>query len=255
MVMGEISIDRVTVPRGRRPLDADTVKSLAKSMAEIGLKYPISVRRADGDLVLVAGRHRLAAAIKLGWKKIKADIEGGDEIDARIWEAAENVIRNDLSAHDRNVATKDLLAALEEKHAQMSKVSDDAKASSQKQGGLRNKKVAARSKALDEAAAMTGKSKHTLRTEAALANLTPEARKAITEAGLDGDKFAQATIARAGKSAEVQLEKLKAITSKPAPAISANPLYMEWIRAKAPTRRAFVLHVADQIREILAENE
>lgn len=254
--MGEISVDRVTVPRGRRPLDSDTVKSLAKSMAEIGLKYPISVRRADGDLVLVAGRHRLAAAIKLGWKKIKADIEGGDEIDARIWEAAENVIRNDLSAHDRNVATKDLLAALEEKHARSAKEvkGANAPATSKGQGkGGGNPKMKARAKALDEAAAMTGKSKETLRTEAALANLTPEARKAITEAGLDNDKFAQATIARAGKSADVQLEKLKAITSKPAPSIAANPLYMEWIRARQPTRVAFVKHVADQIRGILDE--
>jgi ParB family chromosome partitioning protein len=250
----DISIERIVVPKGRRPINPATVKNLAESFAEIGIKYPISIRRVGTQLILVAGRHRLAAAKKLGWKKIKGELEGGDELESRIWEIAENLCRADFAtAGERHQATADLLAVLEEKHlaaAAQDKACAGGKppAQKEKRGGLRNPKVAARSKALDEAARMTGKSKDTLKKEAAMSRLTPQAASAATAAGISDS--AKATVARAGDTAEAQLAKLATITAVE-DRMMDNPLMQAWSRASKPVRLQFVNYVANSLREML----
>jgi ParB-like chromosome segregation protein Spo0J len=94
-----------------RALREDAVAPLMESMARVGLRTPITVRieeerpDADGVLcgdvpVLVAGRHRLEAAIRLGWDTIQA-IEIVDAVEARLWEISENLHRAELSAVER----------------------------------------------------------------------------------------------------------------------------------------------------------
>src|SRR5262245_12430349 len=65
------------VEDGLRELDDKTVTDLAESIDEVGLMHLPTVyikKRKDDDgdeeYYLVAGRHRLAAAKKLGWKDI-----------------------------------------------------------------------------------------------------------------------------------------------------------------------------------------
>lgn len=102
----------IEIGERHRALSNDAVKRLAESMADIGLRHPISVRiveemMVDGHLtagvpVLVAGAHRLAAAKLLGWDKIDCIEVEGDEIAAELWEIAENLHRLDLTKEQRD---------------------------------------------------------------------------------------------------------------------------------------------------------
>jgi len=105
--------DDVTVWGNRkRDIDPAAVDRIAASMADIGLRQPITVRvldelEIDGEIlcgapVLVTGAHRLAAAKKLGWQAIDCIEIEGDEIDAELWEISENLHRLDLSKEQRD---------------------------------------------------------------------------------------------------------------------------------------------------------
>lgn len=205
----------------------------------------LSLRRQGPDLILVAGRHRLAAAKKLGWKKIKAELEEGTPLESRIWEATENVCRAELSAEERQQATKDLVAALEEKHKEVSagKPADTSlpRTHPTKSTGVGRGKGGGtskvRAKALEEAEQLTGKSVGTLKNEIALANLTREARQAAKEIGLTDSQ--QATVARAGNDPQVQLAKIAEIKAAEKP-ITANPIFQAWMHASKNQRLQFV---------------
>lgn len=102
----------IEVAARHRALCNDAVERLAKSMADIGLRQPITVRvvdemEVDGELtagvpVLVAGAHRLAAAKQLGWDKIDCIEVADDPVEAELWEIAENLHRLDLSKEQRD---------------------------------------------------------------------------------------------------------------------------------------------------------
>lgn len=90
-----------------RPTDPARVEALAASLNEVGQQQPIVVRpRADGanGLSLVAGAHRLAAAVLLGWTEIAAIWVNPSEAEARLIEIDENLIRNELSEIDRAIS-------------------------------------------------------------------------------------------------------------------------------------------------------
>ena len=79
-------------PRELNPVD---VAAKAESMATIGLKTPITVRKVDGQIELVAGEERFAAAKLLGWKEIDAAFFKGGRTPARIWHHLENLDHSD----------------------------------------------------------------------------------------------------------------------------------------------------------------
>lgn len=90
-----------------RPTDQARVEALAASLNEVGQQQPIVVRpRSDGanGLTLVAGAHRLAAAVLLGWTEIAAIWVNPSEAEARLIEIDENLIRNELSEIDRAIS-------------------------------------------------------------------------------------------------------------------------------------------------------
>lgn len=100
MELGKVYTDGVIIGERQRHLDEKKVAALAESMAAIGLQQPISIW-ADGDAAnLVAGAHRLAAAIKLGWDEIDCIFVGLNEIDRQIWEIDENLYRNELTTEE-----------------------------------------------------------------------------------------------------------------------------------------------------------
>lgn len=102
----------VEVEERHRALDSDACDRLAASMKEIGLRQPITVRVVDmmvidgheveGVPVLVAGRHRLEAAKRLGWSHIDCVEVDDDAISAEMWEIAENLHRLDLTKEQRD---------------------------------------------------------------------------------------------------------------------------------------------------------
>lgn len=107
-----LDLDIIELGQRHRALSNDDVQRLAKSISDIGLKQPITIRIADnvviegkpcdGVPILVAGAHRLAAAKLLGWEKIDCIEIEGDEIAAELWEIAENLHRCDLTKDQRD---------------------------------------------------------------------------------------------------------------------------------------------------------
>jgi hypothetical protein len=84
-----------------RALDSESVERLKESISKIGLKTPISVRSSEQGWTLVSGRHRLEACIELGMDEIPVVAETGSELEARLWEIAENLHRAGLTALER----------------------------------------------------------------------------------------------------------------------------------------------------------
>jgi ParB family chromosome partitioning protein len=101
-----LALSDIAVPERLRPVDAAWVELLAASMQSTGLKQAIVVRpdpAERGRYLLVAGAHRHAAAVKLGWATIPAVVEPLDDLNARLVEIDENLARRELSALDRAV--------------------------------------------------------------------------------------------------------------------------------------------------------
>ena len=86
-------------------LSEKSVEALMESMRQIGLINPIVICRPHGvSPVLVAGAHRLEAAIRLGWETIPCTVAPNKDNDAlRLAEIDENLIRNDLSPAERAI--------------------------------------------------------------------------------------------------------------------------------------------------------
>lgn len=111
--MTRFELADIEVGERHRALSEDAVKRLAASMADIGLRSPITIRvvddyvLADGEVcdgvpVLVAGAHRLAAAKSLGWTHIDCIDVDDDAVTAELWELAENLHRLDLTKEQRD---------------------------------------------------------------------------------------------------------------------------------------------------------
>lgn len=112
MAVRRLLIDEIVIGQRQREMDPAAVAELAQSMAEIGLKYPISVRYVEvppddecpaGGAApkLTAGLHRLEAARSLGWEFIDCDVTDGDERQAVMWEISENLHRRALTGRER----------------------------------------------------------------------------------------------------------------------------------------------------------
>lgn len=76
-----------------RRVDEKKVLELMTSYEEVGIINPISV---DEELTLIAGAHRLNAAINLGWENIEAKIFNEDELTKLLIQCSENLFRNEL---------------------------------------------------------------------------------------------------------------------------------------------------------------
>ena len=113
MFSRSIEVEAIVIGERHRALSDDACNRLAASMKQIGLRNPISVRIVDdyidedgvvcdGVPLLVAGRHRLEAAKRLGWSHIDCVEVEDDEIQAELWEIAENLHRLDLTKEQRD---------------------------------------------------------------------------------------------------------------------------------------------------------
>lgn len=83
----------------RSGMDDDHIIELSNSIAKIGLLQPIVVKSIEGGKrQLLAGAHRLAACIRLGWTHIPAVIKSDNETEPIKGIALiENIIRRDMS--------------------------------------------------------------------------------------------------------------------------------------------------------------
>ncbi|HEX7324326.1 MAG TPA: ParB/RepB/Spo0J family partition protein [Rhodanobacteraceae bacterium] len=96
-------------PGQHRPLDPATVKRLAESIREVGILNPIAVKRLDADpgeatFVVVAGDHRLAAAISIGLRNVPVHVLDLSNLQAQIASIDENLYRHALSPAEETAA-------------------------------------------------------------------------------------------------------------------------------------------------------
>jgi ParB family chromosome partitioning protein len=78
----EIAMENIDDPEANvplRPADPNYIAELADRIKQMGLLQPVLVQRAaNGRYTLVAGRFRLLACQRLGWKAIPAIIKEAD---------------------------------------------------------------------------------------------------------------------------------------------------------------------------------
>ena len=92
-----------------RPLDPRWVTALAESIAKIGQKEPIEVvaQKKGKPYRLIAGGHRLAGCREAGLAVVRAEVKepesGNPDLECRLHEIDENLIRNELNPLDRAV--------------------------------------------------------------------------------------------------------------------------------------------------------
>ena len=163
---------------------------LAQSIAEVGLRTPISLYQQGDKAILVAGLHRLRACEKLGWDMIPAIFMDSDTaIDRERWEIAENLHRADLTVLQRSEHIARWVALTNEK-AQLAPFS--------KRGAGRGNKGG-----VNAAVAELGIDRTEAQRAVKAASITDEAKEAARAAGLDDNQSALLEVARAEPDQQV----------------------------------------------------
>ena len=179
-----IKIDEIKINPGRRQVDENAVKELAKSMNALNLLNPIIV---DAGHTLLAGLHRIEAAKLLGWTEISAFVGNFTELQAELVEIDENFVRSPLSDMQRNDMLLRRKQIYEELHPETKK-GGDRKSEEIKTTPCRFDLEQAKPFTQD-AAEKLHLSRRTVERRVHIASsLTPEAKKVIRGAE---DKFPQ----------------------------------------------------------------
>lgn len=100
----EISVALCRASTTARAVQDIKVELLARSITEVGLRQPINVRPVDGGFEVRGGGHRLAAFVKLGRETIPAFVREDDDLHAEMAEIDENLIRNEFTPIERDLA-------------------------------------------------------------------------------------------------------------------------------------------------------
>ena len=172
----QIKINEIKINPGRRDTQQRNVEELARSIAAVGLMNPITVTQ---DNTLIAGLHRLEAVKLLGWTEIECVVSEADGLQAELAEIDENFVRAGLSHRelgDLLLRRKELYEAIHPETRQGQRNGQTAKND--------NLTVLAAKPFSEDTADKLGISKRTVeRLVQTAANLTPEAKKTIRDAG------------------------------------------------------------------------
>lgn len=226
-----VAVAGVEVSDRKREIDGAAVDRLVQSIQSVGLRTPITVRTAEDGarLVLVTGAHRLAAAKTIGWETIDAFVEDEDEcdeIDAELWEIAENLHRAELTALERDEQVARWVALTEQK---VISGQPAQKTRGRPEGGV---SAATRSLGIERTDA---------RRASKVASLSEQAKATAREVGLDDNRTALLGASRKASAVE-QVEFLKAQAERKAKE-----------RTNREVDRAIALTEAEQFASWLAE--
>jgi ParB/RepB/Spo0J family partition protein len=235
-VVQNVLVDEVFVDGDRRALNEAAVASLVESIKSIGLQTPITVRGDDtiadpdtgeviGGYALVAGRHRLEACRALGYERIPAVVRECDEIDAELWEIAENLHRAELTVLERDtqVARWISLNLDSDRKKSLSQVATNSSGGRPTTVGVRAAERELGIKRDDASRAVK------------VAKLSEEARRVAREVGLDDNRTA--LLAAAAKNTpEEQAEALRQRAARPAKIIDI-PEPKDWSEVEADQKR------------------
>jgi ParB/RepB/Spo0J family partition protein len=196
------AVHLIRVPeRMRSRIDEDRVSTLATSMSKLGLMTPITVYIDVDDEglhhpTLVAGHHRLRAAQQLGWNGIDCVLSRASETDRRLWEIAENLHRSELTVREHAEHVAEWVRLTDEKGGQLDHP-----------GGAQP-----HSKGISAAARDLDVDRAEVRRAIKIDSITPEAKKAATDAKLDDNQSALLRVAAV--PAEQQVEEVQRISSQ-----------------------------------------
>lgn len=193
--------------RWRTDLNEKTVGGLVESIGALGLRNPISIifrddveidgETYDGVPALVAGRHRLEAIRRLGWRTVDCEVFT-DEIAAEKWEISENIHRADLTIEQRGVQVKRWIDLTIE---QMKREGNPqnlqvAKIESKRADGKGHRPEGG----VDAAARELGLESTEAHRLVSIGGISETAREAARTAGLDDNQTALLAAARDGKA-------------------------------------------------------
>ena len=172
----KVKISNIKINPGRRDTQQRNVEELARSIAAVGLMNPITVTQ---DNTLIAGLHRLEAAKLLGWTEIECTVSDADGLQAELAEIDENFVRAGLSHRelgDLLLRRKELYEAIHPETRQGQRNGQTVK--NENFSLLETKSFS------QDTAEKLGVSKRTVEQLVQTArDLTPEAKKAIRDAG------------------------------------------------------------------------
>lgn len=251
-----------------RPIKSGHVLVLVESIKEIGLRQPINVRAIEGGYEIRGGGHRHAAFQMLGRETIPAIVSDDNDLRAELAEIDENLIRNEYSAAEREIAIARRKSIYEALHPE-TKVGATGKGRSKvRQVGEAKAPAERFSKATAEA---TGQSERTVqrsvsRVEAigsdtlqrvigtsldkgeeidALAKLSPEGREDVIAKAEAGEKVSAKVAEKKERRADREENlgrKLKALPDRKFGVILADPEWEHVAWSDAGLAKAAVNH-------------
>lgn len=172
--LSSLAPEAVIIPDNRkRRLNPEKANQIAKSFQEVGQLQPILI---TPDKRLIAGRHRLEAAMKLNWTTIRAEIVELDDLHAELAEIDENLIRNEGTELERSEEFKRRKEIYEALHPETKQGSAQAKGMNQAIGNNVSETISPTF--AQDTAAKTEKSKRTIEQSVQIANAISEDVKA-----------------------------------------------------------------------------
>lgn len=266
--------DIIVSQRLRDRLDEDRVEKLANSIQEIGLQHPIHVRwveDADGgqSLYLVAGRHRLAACERLGMKQVDVIVMDGAEIDCRLWEIAENLHRAELTAQERAEHIAEWVRLIETKDGGgAGQIVQPQPAVVRSDGKPLDLGISKAARELPVKGDTEDAKRKTVERALQIDSLSPEAKQAAKETGMDTKqtillKAARAPAAdqaaviraeaanrleKARKEAEGKARRAAAELPTRKPRAAKNPIRVAWEKATPGQRTEFYQWLSDNVK-------
>lgn len=236
----EISVASIIVANRLRPVDADYVQMLAASMAETGQHTPIQVgpANAEGLHRLIAGAHRHSAALAAGLPSLQAIVFTGSELEARMLEVDENLLRRELSELDRAVFLAERKAIYEALHPQARHGGDRKSDQTEENFHL----LPGRESFAAETAKKLGVSDRQVRTYLMRARIEPELRERLATSRWADHGATLDALAKAPPASRAKL--VAALTREEAPARTIAAAIAEVEPRLNPQRSADDEHLA-----------
>lgn len=177
---GSVLISDIIIGEKRREVKSDYVQKLADSIKQVGLINPITIAP---DNRLIAGYHRLQAFVQLGETRIPAVILNLSELEARLAEIDENLIRNEGTVLERSEWLEERKVIYEELFPE-TRVGQFGGWHNNKTTRLENE-INSVSSFTEDTADKTGKSRRTIEQEIQISkNISPEVKNKIRDTEL-----------------------------------------------------------------------
>jgi ParB family chromosome partitioning protein len=198
--VSRIPIHKIEVVGKRRHLNPRKRDHIAESIRMMGLQTPITVcKRKNSEVVLVAGLHRLEAVKSLGGKEIDCFISTAGKRGRQLWQDGENLWRAGLTALEKAEA----IARLTRNAQKLARTNP---------GNVKGGEQP-RDKGVSKSARRLGLTRETIRRARKIAGISPDAKEAAKECGLDRNQDALLKVAKESKP-EQQVGKVGQLTTK-----------------------------------------